>query len=66
MSILNAGPLTMVALALHVTVEPVDCEPAAHSPNNTGLVCDLAVRDLWSTQTKAFVDFRIMSTDAQS
>ena len=59
----------LAALAYpHVTVEPVVREPAAHNPTDTGLVCDLAaaVRGLWSSQTEALIDCRIVNTDAQS
>ena len=57
----------LAALAYpHVTVEPVVREPAAHNPTDTGLVCDLTVRGLWSSQTEALIDCRIVNTDAQS
>ena len=49
-----------------MTVEPVVREPAAHNPTDTGFVRDLAVRGLWSSQTEALIDCRIVNTDAQS
>ena len=62
---LQVGQLAALAYP-HVTVEPVVREPAAHNPTDTGLVCDLAVRGLWSSQTEALIDCRIVNTDAQS
>ena len=41
-------------------------EPAAYNSDDTGLVCDLAVRGLRSSQTEALLDCRIVNTDTRS
>ena len=46
--------------------KPVVREPATHNPADTGLVCDLAVRGLWSSQTEVLIECRIVNTDPQS
>ena len=59
----TTGYLAALAFS-HVTREPVVRE---HGTGNGGaLVCDLAVRGVWNTQTEALFDFRVVNTDAQS
>ena len=54
------GQLAVLAYP-HVTIKPVVREPAAYNSDDTGLVCDLAVRGLWSSQTEALLDCRILT-----
>ena len=58
------GQLAAMAYA-HVSREPVVRE-AGEQGNQSGLVCDLAVRGVWQPQTEALFDFRVCNADAQS